>query len=431
MRTGVRWAVRLVAVALLAAAATSGRADDEKNPLREELLKLNSVTGEKAQQTKLRALVKDREKAKKLAAEAGAMLKDAKGKANPFNYNGALIVARMSHYVKRYDVAEPLYEYLVETATKLKNGENMVTAYEGLIDLYFDAKKYATAAETCEKYVDTEGPDEFEGYKPFILERLIKARAKEEKFEEALRLADQLVKADDGGWYFLQTKAWVLHEQGKIAAAIDLYKESLDKLDANKKMPAELKNSQKDRTRYVLTGLYVDNKEVDKAAKELQTLIKRNPDNATYKNDLGFIWCDNDMNLEESEKLIKEAIDLDTKEKEKAKKDGKIDEVEPNAAYLDSLGWVLFKQKKYKEALEPLQQAVKDDDDGAHLEIWDHLADVYMALGQKKDAIDAWKKGLTFEDVSKRDVERRKKVVEKLKKEGVDVPLPKPKRKVD
>lgn len=429
MTTGVRWAVRLVAVALLLAATLTSRAD-EKNPLREELLKLNSVTGEEAQQKKLRALIKDREKAKQLVAEAGKMLKEPKGKEN-FKYNGALIVARMAHIVKQYDVAEPLYEHLVETATKLKSGEKMIAAYEGLIDLHFDNKKYATAAEVCEKCFDAAGPDEFEAAKPFILERLVQARAKEEKFEEALRLADQLVEADKGGWYFLQTKGWVLREQGKLGAAIDAYKESLDRLDGNKQMPAELKNKMKDRTRYTLTGLYVDNKEVDKAAKELQTLIKRNPDNATYKNDLGFIWCDNDLNLEESEKLIKEAIELDTKEKEAAKKEGKIDDIEPNAAYLDSLGWVYFKQKKYKEALEQLKLAVKDEDDGAHLEIWDHLADVHMALGQKKEAIDAWKKGLTFDDLSKRDAERRKKVVEKLKKEGVDVPLPKPKRKVD
>ena len=122
------------------------------------------------------------------------------------------------------------------------------------------------------------------------------------------------------------------------------------------------------------------------------------------------------MNLEESEKLIKEALDLDKKEKEKLKKEGKIDEVKENAAYLDSLGWVLFKQKKYKEALEPLKKAAADEDDGNHLEIWDHLADCHMALGQKKEAIAAWEKALKMEDLSKRDGERRRKVSEKLKK---------------
>jgi len=417
-----RWMVRACAAAFglaLLLNSSVSRAEDEKkdeNPLREELLKLNSVTGEDAQRTKLVALAKDKEKAKKLVVEAGKMLKEAKGKENPFNYNGALMVARLAHFNKQYDVAEPFYEYLVDSATKLKSGSKIVTAYEGLIDMYWDNKKYALAAEACEKFVDLLGPDEVEQAKPFILERLAQAKAKQEKFDEAMRLADLLVEADKGGWYFLQLKGWILREQGKLPAAIEAYSDSLDKIDANKNMKPEAKDRFKDRTRYILTGLYVDNKEIDKAAKELQTLIKRNPDNPTYKNDLGFIWCDNDMNLEESEKLIKEAIDLDKKEKEKAKKEGKIDEVKPNAAYLDSLGWVLFKQKKYKEALEPLKEAVADDVDGSHLEIWDHLADCYMAMGKKKEAIDAWQKGLKFDDISKRDSERRRKVSEKLKK---------------
>jgi tetratricopeptide (TPR) repeat protein len=155
---------------------------------------------------------------------------------------------------------------------------------------------------------------------------------------------------------------------------------------------------------------------VEKAATQLQTLVKKHPDNATYKNDLGFIWSDHDMNLEESEKLIREALELDKKEKEKLKADGKLDEVTENAAYLDSLGWVLYKQKKYKEALPYLVKAAADEDDGNHLEIWDHLADCHMALGQPKEAVAAWEKGLKMEDISKRDAERRRKVTEKLRK---------------
>lgn len=415
-------ALAAVAVAVLLNGTATRAAEDEKkeekkgdDSLREQLLKLNSVTGDDAVKDKLVALAKDKEKAKKLVAEAGRMAKEAKGKENPFKFNGALIVARLAHFTKQYDVAESFYENLVENATKLKSGEKMVNAYEGLIELYVDEKKYALAAEAAEKFVDLIGPDEVDQAKPFILERLAQIKAKQEKFDEALRLAELLIEADKGGWYFLQTKGWILREQGKLPAAIEAYTESLDKLDANEKMKAEQKDRFKDRTRYILTGLYVDNKEIDKAAKLLETLIKRHPDNATYKNDLGFIWCDHDMNLPEAEKLIKEAIDLDKKEKEKLKKEGKIDEVKPNAAYLDSLGWVLFKQKKYKEALPYLKEAAADDEDGSHLEIWDHLADCYMAMGDKKEAVAAWEKGLKYEDLSKRDVERRRKVSEKLR----------------
>jgi len=204
--------------------------------------------------------------------------------------------------------------------------------------------------------------------------------------DQALAMAEKLIKLDGGGWYFVMLKGFVLREAGKIDAAIETYQEALTKLDTNKKLPKEQKDRFKDRIRYIISGLYVENKDIDNATKELQTLVKRNPDNPTYKNDLGFIWCDAGQNLEESEKLIREALDLDEKRQKKALEDGLIDEVKPNAAYLDSLGWVLFKQKKYKEAIEPLKQAVADEEDGNHLEIWDHLADCYMATGDKKKA---------------------------------------------
>ncbi len=174
-----RWAILFVtALALTTQNTTPVAAEDDKNPLREELLKLNSVTGDDAQRTKLLALTKDKEKAKKLVIEAGKMMKEAKGKENPFNFTGAQMVARLAHFNKQYEIAEPFYEYLIESATKLKSGNKMVQAYEGLIDLYWDTKKYSQVSETCEKFVDTMGPEDFEQAKPFILERLAQSKAK-------------------------------------------------------------------------------------------------------------------------------------------------------------------------------------------------------------------------------------------------------------
>ena len=92
------------------------------------------------------------------------------------------------------------------------------------------------------------------------------------------------------------------------------------------------------------------------------------------------------------------------------------EEDDDNAAYLDSLGWVLFKQKKYKEALPPLEEAVKDTE-GQHIEIFDHLGDVQMALGNRTAAVDAWKKGLEFVGTSKREQERKVTVEKKLKEQ--------------
>ena len=411
-------------VGLLLAATGASRADDEKvDPEREALLKLNTVTGEDAQKAKLVALAKDKDKAKKAVALAVKMNKEAKGKDKPFNFNATIMLARVAYFVKEYDAAETFYEDGIEAATKLNSGAKMLQAYWGLMDMYWDAKKYSPLVETCEKFMDVKGQKELDDEKLFVLERLVQAKAKLGQFDEALKITAGLIQAgkeSGNAWYFLQLKGMVQREAGKNEDAIETYLEVLEQLDSAKELKDEVKDRMKDRNRYVLTGLYVDNKDIDKAAKHLQTLIKRNPDNPTYKNDLGFIWCDNDKNIEESENLIREALALDKKEREKLKKEGKLDEVKENAAYLDSLGWVLFKQKKYAEAVDYLKKASADDEDGNHLEIWDHLADCHMAMQQPKEAIAAWEKGLKMEDVSKRDAERRRKVTDKLKKARAD-----------
>ncbi len=315
MAVNVRWPrIGLLAAGLLLLAG-AGRGDekakDKDNPLRDELLKLNGVSTEEAQLAKLRAFVKDREKAKKAVTEAVKMMKEAKDGDKPFNANGSAIIAQAAHYLKQYDVAERFYEHQLDLATKVSSGPKMLAAYGGLIDLYFDAKRYADVVDLCEKVMDglMTAPKEVQDREMLFFEKLVQGKAKQGKSDEALRITQGLIEAvrPEGQWYVLRLKGWIQREAGKLDDAITTYNEVLDKIDANKKLKGEEKEQLKDNTRYILSGLYVENKDIDKAAKQLETLIKRNPNSATYKNDLGFIWCDNDLKLEESEKLIKEA----------------------------------------------------------------------------------------------------------------------------
>ena len=400
--------------------------DTGDEALKAELLKFNRPTSEDVQRTKLLAFVKDKDRAKKGIALAAKLQKAAKGTDKPFNLNGALVLAKAAHFLKEYSAAEYFYEYSTETAGKLESGEKLLQAYDGLIDLYWDQKKFQDVIDVCERFVELKGPDEVDKVKPFILERLVQAKARQGNTDDALRITESLIQLDEGGWYFTKLKGWVQREAGKLDEAIETYLEVLSKVDSAKRIPRDQRDRIKDSVRYALSGLYVDNNEIDKAAKQLEMLIKRDEENPTYQNDLGFILADHDMRLDEAEKLIRNALELDKKRQEKLLEEGKIDEVKETAAYIDSMGWVLFKQKKYKEALPYLEKACADEEEGIHLEIWDHLGDVYQALGQKKNATDAWQKGLTMEDVSKRDIERRKKVIAKLKAAGVEPKVKEP-----
>ena len=81
-----------------------------------------------------------------------------------------------------------------------------------------------------------------------------------------------------------------------------------------------------------------------------------------------------------------------------------------NEAFLDSLGWVFFKQGKPAEALEWLQKAdrLQKEPDA---EMQDHLGDVFFKLGQVDKAVEAWKKSLTVQ--SSDVIQKKLEAVEK------------------
>jgi len=86
----------------------------------------------------------------------------------------------------------------------------------------------------------------------------------------------------------------------------------------------------------------IDANTVDKAADQLKELLKGAPDNPSYNNDLGYIWADHDMNLGESERLIRKAIEEDRKKRREAGEELTPAQDKDNPAYLDSLGRVLY-----------------------------------------------------------------------------------------
>jgi len=63
-----------------------------------------------------------------------------------------------------------------------------------------------------------------------------------------------------------------------------------------------------------------------------------------------------------------------------------------NGAYLDSLGWVLYRLDRVPEAEEALQRAITfaPRDPTVH----DHLGDVYAKQGRLKDAVAQWERSL-------------------------------------
>jgi tetratricopeptide (TPR) repeat protein len=408
MRSGA-----ILATLLGALIVTPARAEDN-DPLREKALKLNETTGTAPLEGELRQLVKDEAGTKKLVEVA---VKMAKEKPQPFNYTAAFILARAAHAVKEYESAKVFYKIASTDALKLQSANKIIQVYDGLIDLFYENKKFDDAIKACREFLEIDSSDRtspINRIKPFVMERMIQALAKQGKTDEALKMTDELVEADGDGWYFVRLKAEVYREAGKFEDAAKWFEDTLGRLKKIKDIEEERRERFMRGVRYALSGVYVDMNKIDKAAEQLQALLKQYPDNATFMNDLGFIWADHDMKLDESEKLIRKAIEQDRKDRKKID-DLPPDEDKDNAAYLDSLGWVLFKKKDFKEAKKHLEDAIKQKE-GQHIEILDHLADVHMALGETKEAIKVWEEALKKEDLSRREKERRVDIEKKFKK---------------
>ena len=108
----------------------------------------------------------------------------------------------------------------------------------------------------------------------------------------------------------------------------------------------------------------------------MRKAIELNPRNAAALNYLGYTLADMGVQLDEAERLIRRALEL-----------------QPNdGIYIDSLGWVYYQRGEYKRAVEQLERAVELA--GEDPTIVEHLGDAYQRLGQSASAIRVYRDAL-------------------------------------
>lgn len=123
----------------------------------------------------------------------------------------------------------------------------------------------------------------------------------------------------------------------------------------------------------------------DKKSDAESSLIKAlelDKQNASYKNFLGYMYADANIKLDEANKLIDEAI-----------------KAEPfNGAFIDSLGWVYFRQGKNDQAFQKLKLAMRTLEANGESDpvVYDHIGDTLSKMGNKAQAVVFWKKSLTL-----------------------------------
>ena len=127
--------------------------------------------------------------------------------------------------------------------------------------------------------------------------------------------------------------------------------------------------------KYDLAMLYERQGNFQAFERLMREVMALRPDDANAYNSLGYTFADQNIRLDEAQRLLEQALSL-----------------EPDNPYiLDSVGWYLYRTGDYESAAEYLERSYKKL---PAADVAAHLGEVYWAMGRKEDARKIWAEAL-------------------------------------
>ena len=205
---------------------------EDKAEVQNELLKLNDVTGQKPMDGQIIALLEKKSHARALLKAAKELTKDVNAEEQPLNVNATWILARTARGLREYDLSEHFYRINSKQALKLRSVSKLGSAFSDLIEVLYYNRKFKEAELTCRQFLEIPGDEELERQKMLVLRTMIRTMAKQEKFDEAMKLVDTLIKSqsEQASWLSRELKGWVLRESGKYQEAADIYEDVIARI---------------------------------------------------------------------------------------------------------------------------------------------------------------------------------------------------------
>jgi len=337
-----------------------------------------SVLGDEAVQIK-----DQKELVAKLAAEGEARLKQ---KPESLPYGQRLAVALLASEARQFDVARKFFELAIK-ADAQQQGALLSTWGLSLIA----AEKYAEAVDVLQRALTERA---VEADNPLLNFYLAAALSMVGRNEAALVAARKAAVADAQP-ELASRAAWVLYRAKHYDESRKEYEELLKKLDPVHDKPGVREAVRE--ARLTLSHIHSLQGNMPQAEEMLEQVLDEFPDDIGVRNDLGYLWADQGKHLNRAYKMIREAVTAEP----------------DNAAYRDSLGWILYKLGRYDEAVKELERAAAGEKpDGVVL---DHLGDALEKEGRREEAISTWKRALEAMQAEP-DEKRVRSIREKLEK---------------
>lgn len=328
-------------------------------------------------QAEIKSIVADE---KLVAAMIEAGRKRMQEQPSKLDFATGYVLANIAADAKKTAESEQLYRYLLDLRK-----ERAGLLYKELGGLLTDAKRFADAAKVFEEAANDPALADDKTSFIFFLAQALEMGGNTKGALDALAVMRQALPDHPLLQY---QEAWVYYHAHQFDEAIKRFEKFIAAFPQ-----AQFKKIVM-QAQFSLSNIYVLQGDLRKGEAILEVVYKENPDLPSVNNDLGYLYADQGKNLEQAEKMIKKAIASEP----------------DNGAYLDSMGWVLFKLGKAAEALPFLEKAVKNSTGGDET-LWDHLGDVHQSLQQSDKAQEAWQKGLK---AAKESARPDKKLIERL-----------------
>ncbi len=230
--------------------------------------------------------------------------------------------------------------------------------------------------------------------------QLIDMYSRAGRHEDALGLSKSLLDEHPGDAYVLIGRARALASAGSVDEGTNLLQNAADgSSDAELLYLAasqiylsreQFESAQRvaekgltevpgsEELRFQLGAIYERQSNFGAAESEFKQVIDARPDYAEALNYLGYMLAERGVRLSEALGYVKRAVELEPH----------------NGAFLDSLGWVYFKQDDLDQAEVHLREAARiESTDSTILE---HLGDLYVRKGDIKSARHFYKDSIRF-----------------------------------
>lgn len=326
-----------------------------------------------------RSLAQDEAAFAKVAAAAQKLLATD---AESLGYGQRLAVGLLALEAKRFDIAEAFFN----AALKLKSEKAREVLQTWAVALLM-AERYEESAQVLKRGIDERVlPADDPTFHYFLAAALSMA----DKHDEALAAARHAALLNDKNVQVAARVPWILYHAKRYEEAAQAYRELLARFDSDH-MAGEVRKELK-TARLILSNIAVVKNDLAQAEEWLEQVLDEYPDDISAKNDLGYLWADQGKNLDRALQMVQDAVAAEPE----------------NAAYRDSLGWAFYRLGRYDEAVVELKKAAEvDEPDGVILE---HLGDAYQAAGQAELARETWRRALEhFEQHDEADKARRTK----------------------